>query len=167
MVSGLGSLFSPAGRAGRCRPKGCVWGGPAVFRPHWVCLAHGCVCFPRLHCSGPRLLYMERALHCARFQFSGPPQKRGLGWACVWCLPRPEQLRQPGLPGALPWALSPRCGAPSPLRGPSLGFHARRPGAPCVCSGERASSRAPPGGCRPSRISGSLWLEAGGLFAGW
>ena len=28
-------------------------------------------------------------------------------------------------------------------------------------------SRDPPGGCRPSRISGSLWLETGGLFAVW
>ena len=28
-------------------------------------------------------------------------------------------------------------------------------------------SHDPPGGCRPSRISGSLWLETGGLFAVW
>ena len=32
---------------------------------------------------------------------------------------------------------------------------------------ELASSCDPPGGCRPSRISGSLWLETGGLFAAW
>ena len=25
----------------------------------------------------------------------------------------------------------------------------------------------PPGGCRPSGVSGSLWLETGGLFAVW
>ena len=55
MVSYLGSLvqFSPAaGRAGaadRCR---CVWGALAVFRPHGVCPVQGCLCFPRLHCSG-------------------------------------------------------------------------------------------------------------------
>ena len=30
----------------------------------------------------------------------------------------------------------PRCGAPSPLHSPSLRFHVRRPGAPCVSSGE-------------------------------
>ena len=41
------------------------------------------VCFPHLHCSGSRLLYMEWALHCVRFQFSGIPQKRRLGWACL------------------------------------------------------------------------------------
>ena len=37
--------------------------------------------------------------------------------------------------------------------------------AACVYSQELASSRDPPsGGCRPSRISGSLWLETGGLL---
>ena len=54
------------------------------------------VCFPCLHCSGSRLLYRERALSWVRFQFSGTPQKRGLGWACILCLPQPEQLRPPG-----------------------------------------------------------------------
>ena len=75
----------------------------------------------------------------------------------------------------------PGCGRPSPLLGPSLSFRLRQSGvcafssprpqpqsppAPvgCVCPG---SSRDPPGGCRPSRISGSLWLETGGLFAVW
>ena len=52
--------------------------------------------FSHLRCSGSWLLYMERALRCVRFQFSGTPQKRGLGCACVLCLPRPEQFRQPG-----------------------------------------------------------------------
>ena len=34
-----------------------------MFRPHWVCPTHGGrVCFPRLHCSGSRLLYRERVL---------------------------------------------------------------------------------------------------------
>ena len=40
-------------------------------------------------------------------------------------------------------------------------------GAPCVCSGELDSSCDPSGRCRPSRISGSLWLEPGSLFAVW
>ena len=74
----------------------CVWGALTVFRPHWVCPAQGCVCYPPLRCSGSRLLYMERALRCARFQPSGVPQKRGVGCASLLCLPRPEQLRQPG-----------------------------------------------------------------------
>ena len=76
------------------------------------------VCSPRLHCSGSRLLYREWALSCLRFQFSGTPQKRGLGCACVLCLPRrsgsgSQELDVRTLPG---------CGAPSPLRGPSLSF---------------------------------------------
>ena len=31
-----------------------------------------------------------------RFRFLGTPQRRRRGWACVLCLPRSEQLRQPG-----------------------------------------------------------------------
>ena len=46
-------------------------------------------------------------------------------------------------------------------------FLTRRLGAPCVCSGGLVSSRDPPSGCQPSRISGSLWLETGRLFAVW
>ena len=38
-----------------------------------------------------------------QFQFSGTPQKHGFGCACVLCLPRPEQSRQPEA-----WAHSPR-----------------------------------------------------------
>ena len=30
-----------------------------MFQPHWVCPVQGCLCFPHLHCSGSRLLYME------------------------------------------------------------------------------------------------------------
>ena len=37
-----------------------------------------------------------------RFQFSGPPQKRGLGCTCLLCLPRPERLGQPGAWRPLP-----------------------------------------------------------------
>ena len=121
------------------------------------------VCFPRLHCSGSRLLYMERALRCMRFQFSGPPQKHRLSWACVLCLPR---LSCPGSQELDGRTLT-GCSAPSPLRGPSLFPPASRVRAPCVCSGELDSSCDPPGGCRSSRISGSLWLEAGSLFAVW
>ena len=61
----------------------------------------------------------------------------------------------------------PGCGAPYPLSGPSLSFHMCWSGAPCICSGELVSSHDPPGGCQPSRISGSLWLETGRQFAVW
>ena len=93
-----------------------------------------------------------------RFPFSGPPQKCRLGWACILCLPRQAAQAARSLTGAL----SPvRCQQHQPH------FRLRWSGAPCVCSGELASSRDPPGGCQPSRISGSLWLETGSLFAVW
>ena len=75
-----------------------------MFWPHWVYPVQGCLCFPRLHCSGSGLLYMERTLRCVQFQFWGPPQQRRLGCACVLCLPRPEQPRQPEVCAPSPWA---------------------------------------------------------------
>ena len=107
---------------------------------HWVCPTHGCV-FSLLHRSGSRLLYIKRALHCVRFQFSGTPQKRGLGWPCVLCLPGPsssgcQELDRRTLPG---------CGAPHhPAVPASVSMRAGRVRVPCVCSEELASSRDPP-----------------------
>ena len=123
MVSSLGSLvqFSPAaGRAGaadRCR---CVWGALAEFRPHWVCPVQGCLCFPRLHCSGSRLLYMEWALRWVRFQFSGSPQKRGFGCACILSLPWTERVQAARGLGALSPAAV-RLFPPRPQRAPPVG----------------------------------------------
>ena len=161
MISYLGSLvqFSPAtGRAGHCKQISlCVDTTHRVPRPHWVCPVQGCLCFPRLHCSGSQLLYMERALRCVWFQFSGPPQKRKLGCACVLCLPRPSSSGSQGLDGRT----LPGCSAlSSPRTQPQF------PPAPvrCMCL---VFSLDPPGGCRPSRISRSLWLQTGGLFAVW
>ena len=92
-----GLLFRFAGsvvlRGGRGSADKChrpVWGALTVFRPHWVWPRSWRLCFPCLHCSGSRLLYMERALSGMRFQFSGIPQKHGFGWACILCLPRPS-----------------------------------------------------------------------------
>ena len=97
MVSYLGSLvqFSPAaGRAGRCRQIALCVDSTYHVPPHWVCPAHGCLCFPRLHCSGSQLLYMERALCWVRFEFSGPPQQRGFCCACVLCCVFPASAVQ-------------------------------------------------------------------------
>ena len=55
------SVLLRGGRGAADRDR-CVWGAPGVFQPHGVCPVQGCLCFPRLHCSGSRLLYMERAL---------------------------------------------------------------------------------------------------------
>ena len=125
------------GAADKCHWR--VWGALAVFRPHWFCPCSRRVYFPRLHCSGSRLLYRGWALSCVQFQFSGPPQNGGLGWACILCLPRPsssgsQEPDELALPGYR---------EPYPLRGPSLSFRVRRSGAPCVSSGELVSSRDP------------------------
>ena len=118
------------------------------------------VCFPCPHCSGSRLLYRERALSCRQLQFSGTPQKRRLGWACVCAFPtRAAQAAR-----SLTSALSPDAVHLIPFAVPASDS-ACRSGEPCVCSGELVSSRDPPGGCQPSRISGGLWLETGSLFA--
>ena len=70
--------------------------------------------------------------------------------------------------GSLPGALSLGAARLLPSVGPaSVSTRASQVHAPCVCSRELASSRDPPGGCRPSGISGSLRLEPGGLFAVW
>ena len=107
----------------------CVWGALAVFRPHWVCPRSQVSVLSRLHCSGSRLLYMEPALRCVRFRFSGTPQKRGLGWACVLYLPRPSSSGSQELDGR---TLS-GCVVPSPLHGPSLSLQVHQWGA-CALS---------------------------------
>ncbi|KAM9697172.1 uncharacterized protein ACBT57_025605 [Dama dama] len=66
---------------------------------------------------------MERAPRCARFQPSDVPQKRGgKSCACSLCLPRQSGPGSQGLGGRTP----PRCGAPTPFRGPSLSFRWRQ-----------------------------------------
>ena len=93
-----------------------------------------------------------------RFQFSGPPQQRGFGCACVLCLP--------GLSGSGSQRLGrplPGCGTPCPSAAP-----ARTAGsvpAACACSEELVSSGDPPGG--GGGFSGSLQIGTGGLFAVW
>ena len=44
----------------------CVGSTRSVW-PHWVCARSRRTCLPRLHCSGSRLLYRERALSCVHF----------------------------------------------------------------------------------------------------
>ena len=66
----------------------------------WRCV-EGLALFSPLCRSGSRLLYMECALRCARFQPSGVPQKHGLSCACVLCLPRQSRSGSQELDGAL------------------------------------------------------------------
>ena len=69
------------------------------------------MCFPHLHCSVSRLLYKKWALSCVHFpglSLSGSGfqelHRCRLCWAYILCLPRLEQLRQPGAW----WAHSPQ-----------------------------------------------------------
>ena len=83
-----------------------------------------------LRCSGSRLLYMECALHCARFQPLGVPQKRGTkSCACFLSLPRrsssgSQELHRRTFPGAARLLPS---GSPAPVPA-----RADRVPAPCV-----------------------------------
>ena len=80
---------------------------------------------------------------------------------CAFLSPRSsgsQELDERTLPG---------CSASYPLRGPRLSFRAHQFRAPCVSSGELVSSCNPLCGRQPSRISGTLWLETGSLFAVW
>ena len=78
-----------------------VWGVLAVFQPHRVCPTHGVCSFPvytvqapgcsagELSEAGPGLCALPRS-KALRFRFSGTPQRRRFGWACVLC---PSQVR--------------------------------------------------------------------------
>ena len=118
MISCLGSLvqFSPAeGRAGRCRQIPLCVGstrrvsatlglprtGVSVLSPSTLLRLPGA-----LYGAGPVLSVVP---------VSGTPQKRGFGCACVLCLPRPEQFRQPEA-----WAHSPRMQSTFSLRAERL-----------------------------------------------
>ena len=139
-----------------------VWGVLTVFRPHWVCPHSRRVCFPRLHCSGSRLLCREQALSCVHFP--------GLS-----CSGSGSRVLHKGADSVRPafWELDEctlfRCSLTSPLLFPtSVSGHAWSGSrVPCVSSGELISGCNSPGGCQPFRISGSLWLETGNLFAVW
>ena len=115
-------------------------GGGLLFRllvPS--CCGEGLVLFSPLRCSGSRLLYIERALRCARFQPSGVPQKRGTK-SCFLCLPRPsgsgsqelDRQRSPRVRRAFspprPQSQSPPapCVSPGPSRGMSTIQNLRR-----------------------------------------
>ena len=158
------------GRKGRCRQMslacvGSTRGFPAALG--LPLLRAGVCAFLVL---GSRLLSREQALCCVHFPglsrsvqvvpySTKAPTQLGL---CL-CLPRPsssgsQELDERTLLG---------CDGPSPLHGPSLSFRVHLSGVLCASSGELASSHDPPSRCQPSRISGTLWLETGSLFAVW
>ena len=128
-----------------------------------------CVCFQGLHFSSSRLLCWELSevgpgLHALprskplRFRFSGTPQRRRLGWACVLC---PSQVRAAQVTRCLVSAVTPRWGCVSyhplhPSRSIFWVYNSRAfLGVPCVSSGELISGCDSLSRRQPSRIPGS------------
>ena len=133
MVSYLGSLvqFSPStGGPGAADRHRCVWGALTMFRPHWVCPAQGCLCFP---------VYTAQAPGCSTW--SGACVECG---SSFWVLHKSANLVAPAFcafPG-LSGSGSQRLGTWAPV------LTASRVPAACVCSEELAYSCDPPGsGC--------------------
>ena len=170
MVSCLGSLVQL-----RCREGGAlqtdvtgVCGEHAQCSSHTGFVpAHG-MCFPRLHCSGSRLPYREQALSCMHFpglRRSGSGSRvlhKSAGSIGPAFCPSPTRAAQAARSLTGSFSLGAARLIPSVV---PASVSAHQSGAPCVCSGELASSYDPPSGCQPSRISGSVWLETGSLFA--
>ena len=98
-----------------------------MFRPHWVCPAHGCLCFPRLHCSAA--LYGAGPALSAAPVFRSSTKARILLRLRVVSSPRLSGSGSQRLAGLFPprrVAQAARCLAHSPqvrrsfsLRGPS------------------------------------------------
>ena len=120
------------------------------------------VCSPRLHCSGSRLLYRERALRGLRFHFRVLHKSADSAGPAFCAFPGGAAQAARSLTGALSPGAARLLLSAVPA---SVSERTSWVRAPCVCSGELASSHDPPGGCRPSRVSGGLWLETGSLFA--
>ena len=168
-----GELSPSSGHTGVAPAHGCVlWGWRGKGRCRQIALCVGSshcvpatlglplltgVCSPRLYCSGSRLLYMEQALSCVSFRVLHKSVDSVAPGFCAfpcWSSSGSQELDGRTVPGD---------GEPYPLRGPSLSFRVGQSGACALC----LVSSNPPGRCQPSRISGSLWLETGSLFAVW
>ena len=107
MVSVQVRLFSrAAGTEGCCRQISLCVGSPRSV-PATLGLPRSWVCaFPVYTAQAPAFSTWSGPCRCVRLQFSGPPQKRGLGWTCILCLPRPsssgsQELDGCPLPGAV------------------------------------------------------------------
>ena len=108
-----------------------VWGVPAVSQPHWVCPRSRRVCFPRLHCSGSRLLcrgtvqsrpwvLCTSQVSAAQVQVLGCSTKAQTCWGLRLC---PSQVGAAQATTCLASALSPGGDCVlSPPRSQPLGF---------------------------------------------
>ena len=163
MVRFAGSVLLRGGRGTADRYR-CMCIALTVFRPHCVC-PHSWVCaLPVYTAQAPGCsIWSGPCVVCgSRF---GVFYKSVDSFGSAFCA-FPAQAAQAArsLTGTLSSDVV--CLLPSavPASASTLTSQVR---APCVYSSELASSRDPPRGCRPSRISGSLSLETGGQFAVW
>ena len=110
--------------------------------------------------AGPELCALPRPKPF-RFRFSGIPQRPDLiGPAfCAFTIWAAQGTR------SLTSALSSGAVQLLPFLVPTSVSRRARSGVPFVSPGELISGCDPPGGCQPSRISGSLWLETRSLFS--
>ena len=164
LVQVASSVLLRGGRGAADRYR-CVWGALPVFRPHWFCpRSWVSVLSPSTLLRLSAALYRADPALCAVPVFGSSTKVRTrLGLRFVPFLAGAAQAAK-----SLSGALSPGAVHLLPSAAPaSVSAHASRVRVPCVYSWELASSRHPPGRCRPSRISGSLWLETGGMFAVW
>ena len=151
-----------AGREGRCRQISLCGEHSRVLATLGLPRSRVCVLSPSALLRLPAALYgAGPALRAVPvFGYSTKARTR-LGQRFV---PSPAQAAQAAR--SLTGALSPDAVRLLPSAAPaSVSACAGGVCAPCVYSWELAFSRDPPGGCQPSRISGSIWLESGGLFA--
>ena len=103
--------------------------------------------------AGPGLHALPRS-KLLRFRFSGTPQRRRLGWACVLC---PSQVRAAQVTRCSVCAVPVTYHLPRPCRSIFWVYNQHIfSGVPCVSSGELISGCNPPGRCQPSRIPGRL-----------
>ena len=162
-------MFScAAGREGCCRQMSLACVGSTRSVPATLVLPCSWrMCFPHLYCSGSRLLYREQALSCMHFpglSRSGSGSRvlhKSAGSIGPAFCPSPTRAAQAARSLTGSFSLGAARLIPSVV---PASVSAHQSGAPCVCSGELASSYNPPSGCQPSRISGSVWLETGSLF---
>ena len=144
-----------------------------VFQPYWVCphLGRVCVCFPYLYCSGSWLLSREWAFRC--LQFPGLSHSD----SGFWVFHKSADSVEPAFCAFLGQSISgsqdldqctlPRCRVPYPSAVPaSVSLCAGRVRLVSVLGCWTLAATHLADVAHPES-QGSLWLEAGSLFAVW
>ena len=143
-----------------------VWVALTVFRPHWVCpRSRVCVCvcaFPVYTAQAPGCsIWSGPCIACSSSFWVFHKSANSVAPAfCAFPTRAAQAVRSLGRGVGTRHSPRVRCAFSPPRSQPQF------PRVPVGCM-HLVFSRDPPGGCRPSRISGSLWLETGGLFAVW